>query len=484
MPTIKSLFRTGPGTLTLTLTLTLVCLAAGGAHAAVTINIINANAPGVGFNDNTAAIPVGGNRGTTLGQQRLIAFTYAANIWGSKLTSTVPIRIQASFVALTCTASSAVLGSAGAYNIESDFPGAPLARTWYPSALASKLSGRDVAAPDTPHIVARFNSRLGLAANCLPGSPFYLGLDNNPGSAIDFVTVLLHEMGHGLGFQTFTNDETGEFDYDGLPSVWDHYLLDNRLNRTWVQLTAAQRAASAISGDGLAWNGPLVTGAAPGVLAPVSRLVVAGPAAAGAAGAYPVGDASFGPPLGTPAVSGQLMPVIDQANGAGLACTPLNALNALAVRNNIALVDRGTCAFVIKAAVVQAAGARGMIVVDNVDAPLSGMSGADPAVTIPSVRVTLADGTALRATLARRSRTASGVVAALGVDATQLAGTDAAGHVLMYTPSPLQPGSSVSHYDVSAKPNLLMERAINSDLSHQVEPPRDLTLPLLHDIGW
>jgi hypothetical protein len=29
-----------------------------------------------------------------------------------------------------------------------------------------------------------------------------------------------------------------------------------------------------------------------------------------------------------------------------------------------------------------------------------------------------------------------------------------------------------------------MEPSINSDLTHAVRPPRDLTLPLLQDIGW
>src|SRR4029077_13179353 len=30
----------------------------------------------------------------------------------------------------------------------------------------------------------------------------------------------------------------------------------------------------------------------------------------------------------------------------------------------------------------------------------------------------------------------------------------------------------------------LMEPAINGDLTHSVQPPEDLTLPLLRDIGW
>jgi hypothetical protein len=322
--------------------------AATPAQAAATIVIVNQNDAGVGFNDPTPAAPVGGNPGTTLGQQRLNAFQRAAELWGATLTSSVPIRIGASFVPLACTATSAVLGSAGADETWSDFPHAPRAATWYPSALASKLAGQDIATPGEPHIVARFNSRLGLAQDCLPGSGFYLGLDDRFGDQIDLVTVLLHEFAHGLGFQTFTDHQTGA-QIQGIPSVWDYYLLNNRTGKLWVDMTDAERAASAVTWRGLSWNGPTVTSAVPQVLAPSSNLAVGGSAAGQAAGNYPVGDASFGPPLSNPPVAGQLMPVVDQPAGTGLACDPLNALNALAVRGNVALVDRGACDFVTKA---------------------------------------------------------------------------------------------------------------------------------------
>src|SRR5688572_17072896 len=96
--------------------LVLACASFAGAQAA-TITIVNQNAPGIGFNDPTPVTPVGGNPGTTLGQQRLIAFQHAADIWGATLTSNVPIRVGASFVPLPCTDASAVLGSAGANEI-------------------------------------------------------------------------------------------------------------------------------------------------------------------------------------------------------------------------------------------------------------------------------------------------------------------------------------------------------------------------------
>ena len=81
---------------------------------AATIIIVNNDAAGEGFNDPTPRAPVGGNPGTTLGDQRLYVFQYAANIWGSILPSNVTIVVRAQFAAQTCTATSAVLGSAGA----------------------------------------------------------------------------------------------------------------------------------------------------------------------------------------------------------------------------------------------------------------------------------------------------------------------------------------------------------------------------------
>ena len=156
--------------------------------------------------------PVGGNTGTTRGQQRLIAFQFAADVWGALLPSTVAIKITASFDPLTCTSTSAVLGSAGARQVFCDFAGAPLASTWYPVALANKLAGVDLAPGasniDADDIQARFNVSVD-DATCLGTSSWYYGLDGNNGADIDLVVVLLHEFGHGLGFASFVNSSTG-----------------------------------------------------------------------------------------------------------------------------------------------------------------------------------------------------------------------------------------------------------------------------------
>jgi hypothetical protein len=317
----------------------------------------------------------------------------------------------------------------------------------------------------------------------LTGTTFYLGVDGAHGANVDFVEVLLHEMGHGLGFQTFTNGSTGA-QFVGVPSVWDHFLMDGNTGKVWKDMTDAERAASAISVDKLVWSGPLVNAAAPGVLRVGNPGVFVGGSTAGAtAGLHAVGEASFGASLMTP-VAGKVMP-ITAGSGLSDACSTFTPTQALAAKNNVALVIRGTCAFTIKVKNAQNAGAIGVLVSDNVaGGPPPGLGGSDPTITIPAVRITQADGLALLAATATRSRTSSGVLATIGLFGTNVAGMDAFRRMLMYAPNPFEPGSSVSHFSTVASPNLLMEPAINGDLTQSVTAPKDLTLILLKEIGW
>jgi hypothetical protein len=466
----------------LAVALALACGAMGTAQAAAKIVINNINAPGVGFNDPTPAAPVGGNNGTTLGQQRLIAFTHAANIWGATLSSPVPIVINARFSPLSCTATGAVLGSAGATQVFADFPGAPKAGTLYSYALANKLYGSEISDAPGAQISANFNSELG-KPGCLTGTSFYFGLDGNEGNNIDFVATLLHEMGHGLGFQTFTNGQTGA-QFAGYPSVWDHNLLDNTTGKLWINMTNAERAASSLKASGLSWTGPRVTAAVPSVLSftPQLRLIGAGATAGG--DLFAVGEADFGPKLDNSPVTGQIAQVAMQPDSPGSACTPFNAANTEAVRRKIALVSRGTCGFAVKVKNAQDAGAIGVIVADNAPGAVAGMGGADPTITIPAVRVTQADGALIAASLTKPNGNTAGTVGKFERSKTSLIGADAQKRITMYTPNPYQPGSSVSHYNTTASRNQLMEPAINADLTHSVTAPIDLTFELLKDIGW
>ena len=432
------------------------------ASFAATITIVNLDGANEGFNDPTPAAPIGDNIGTTIGEQRLFVFQTAANIWGALLPSDIEIRVGARFDPQTCTETSGVLGSAGPGSVHRDFANAPFANTWYHQALANRLAGADLSGLND--INATFNSSVG-AADCLT-SGWYYGLDGNQGSQIELLPVVLHELGHGLGFSTSTNAATG-IQMNGVPHVYDRFLLSTNLGLHWNQMTSTQRAASSIGCDKLVWDGPFVTAMAPSVLGPKALLHVNAPS--GAARDYEVGQASFGPSLDETGVTADVVLVNDGAGITTNACEPI--VNNVA--GKLVLVDRGGCLFTEKAKNLQNAGAVGMIVADSVaGCPAAGIGGSDPTITIPSVRITQADGNVLKSNLA-------GLHATLAVDPSQRSGMRD-GHVMMNTPSPFQSGSSVSHWDTSPTPDLLMEPAINTSLSSGV----DLTREMFADIGW
>lgn len=470
------------------------------AHA--TITITSRDAPGVGFNDPTVVAPVGGNMGTTLGQQRYNVYRHVANIWELNLQSNAVITVSAGWETLTCTASSAVLGSAGAWNIWHDFAGG-VPGTWYPAALANKLAGVNLLAgePDdgsgygNVDIKTQFNVNLG-NAGCLTGSPFYLGLDGNAGNKVNFVETLLHELGHGLDFsvlsvQTSTGSRINAAGSafvatGGLPSIWEGFMYDNSSNKTWLAMTSAERKASAINPLKLAWKGANVA-AGQSMLAATPVIALTTPAA-GYSGTYDYTVSAFGPAITSPSALGKLALVATQAGELGPACSAFNAANTTAVKGKAAIISCGGCAFTIKVKNAQNAGAVGVLLANNTSGVLA-PGGSDPSVTIPSGGILQSEGVkliaAVTASLPYGSRNAPGsATASWSSDPARTAGADAMGRPLLYTPAVLASGSSVSHWDVTAFPNLLMEPNINSDLGTILTAPKDLTLPLLKDIGW
>jgi hypothetical protein len=440
---------------------------------AARITIVNANAPGVGFNDPTPAEPVGGNPGTTIGEQRLNAVEYAAGLWGVLLDSAVEIRIQASFDSLSCTATTAVLGQGSPAQSLMDFPNAPLSGTWYPAALANRIAGTDLIPASSGHIRLKFNANIG-TTGCLEGSQWYYGLDNDHGDKLDLVTIVLHEAGHGLGFLTLVDDDTGA-EFLGHPDVFEAHVLDTSSNKHWTEMTADERRASEVKTGRVVWDGIAVQAAVPTTLEGVPLLTVTAPA--GIAGDYEVGTAAFGGELTVGGLAASLVAALDSEDGAGPASTDAcSALtNSSAVSGKVALADRGTCTFATKARNAQAAGAIAIVIVNNVsDTSALGLGGDDPTITIPAISITQADGDIIRESLD------TGVSVDLRINPRRLAGVGLENRVLLFAPNPAQPGSSISHWDTSVHPNLLMEPNISDDLPHAV----DLTLPLLRDIGW
>ena len=235
-----------------------------GAASAATVVIQNNDGAGEGFNDPTPVAPVGGNPGITLGAQRLNAFTYAANLWGARLQSSVTILVRAQMDPQTCTPTSAVLGSAGTMSVFRDFTNAPAAGTWYSGALANARAGSDQD-PANPDINATFNSNLNGSAGCLGGKKWYYGYDlTPPGADIDFISVVTHEIGHGLGFQTFVNQAGAKFN-----GFNDQYMIKldqfGGVPSTYSAMSDAQRGAANISDPNLRWTGANVDAYAAGI---------------------------------------------------------------------------------------------------------------------------------------------------------------------------------------------------------------------------
>lgn len=139
------------------------------------------------------------------------AVEYAVEIWSRSFESKVPVNVEATWGDYRTLA---VLGSARPGFFFSSFLGAPDDTLWYPSALANALAGKDLN-PGQEEIVLKVNSR----AN------WYLGTDGRPSEDnYDLVSVVLHEIAHGLGFTS--NAEFDRFFGTGYmfqPSPFDAY---------------------------------------------------------------------------------------------------------------------------------------------------------------------------------------------------------------------------------------------------------------------
>lgn len=441
------------------------------------IIVVNGNLPGIGFNDPTPAAPIGGNPGTTLGEQRMNVFLHAADVWTAVLNPRVDIYVWARFVPLGTN----VLGSAGPISVQGGFDGAEYPDLWYHEALANHLQGVDPTPHDPtfqPNAQDQANPTDEISARFATGFNFYFGLDNNeesvPGT-VDLLAVVLHEMGHGLGFSNLVNEVDGTL-FLGYGDVFSQYTIDDSTNKIWNSMTDAERAASALNIRKVSWSGLHVKQDTPNVLKPGEPALLGN--SPGFSGAFLFGPASFGPVLDATGVTGDVVLANDGVGVGSDACEPLAAGS---LTGKIALVDRGTCTFTIKVKNAQDAGAIAAIAADNVaGSPPPGLGGADATIVIPSGRITLADGNALKIALA-----GAPVNVTMKVDNSILAGTDRINHLaLLATFDPVAPGSSISHFDGIAFPNQLMEPAINNDLTSSVTPPEDLTSSLFTDIGW
>lgn len=191
---------------------------------------------------------------TGVGVDARAAFQAAVDTWARIVSSTVPIKVEATFAPLQ----GAVLGAASPtwfYEVGST-------GTLYPAALADETRGQHVE-PGEFDISAEFNSD--------PSAGFYYGTDGAPGAdQVDFRTVVLHELGHGLGIggSMWVEDGVGMYGLGDFgqeqPIVYDRYAYDAPTGG--ALLLSRQNYSSslrdALQGGSVYWGGSRAAAAA------------------------------------------------------------------------------------------------------------------------------------------------------------------------------------------------------------------------------
>jgi hypothetical protein len=252
-----------------------------------------------------------------------------------------------------------------------------------------------------------------------------------------------------------------------LIDAYSAHLFDNGTGRAWMAMSNAERAASARNVRHLVWNGENVTRVAPLVLDKGAPRLRVTPMPTGLRGA--LGEANFGPLLTAGAVMGALR-----------VGTPIDGC-AVAPNYNDAIVlfQSGVCPSVQKAALAETGGAAAILITDpeGLSPPSSVVVPPDQEamfpVHVPVLGISTADANLLIAA-------GSSASLMLDAEAARPVGLDEQGRMYLYASDPIVPGSTVSHWDPIARPNLMQEPNASYDESHDIR----LEVALMHDIGW
>ncbi len=144
------------------------------------------------------------------------AFEYAVSIWEKSIVSPIPINIHANWDKL----SDNLLGNGKPSVFYRNFKGAPKTNIFYPVALVEKITGKEYNSNTDADISCSFNK----------SKPWYFGTDGKtPATQYDFVTAVLHEIGHGLGISGFFTFENGIGKYSNSsnsPGIYDYFIFN------------------------------------------------------------------------------------------------------------------------------------------------------------------------------------------------------------------------------------------------------------------
>ena len=180
------------------------------------------------------------------------AMMYAVAILESMLPADTKITISASLEKITTEGvlgQSSIMGYAPGWAIDAQNP-----RVYYPLALAEKIAGRSLNQDTQPDIQLAINSSIN----------WYFGTDGQtPSQKYDLVTVILHELCHGLGFydSMTTSGTEGSYGSFKTPMIYDTFVEDidgKKLTDTLVYPNPSASLYNRLIGGQIYFSGPLL----------------------------------------------------------------------------------------------------------------------------------------------------------------------------------------------------------------------------------
>ncbi len=173
-------------------------------------------------------------------------FEAAATIWANDIDTNVPITIQA------CWANfgGSTLGYSGGYSVV-NFTNAPVADTYYKFSLANSLANTDL-----------YTTYYDMHITYNGAYAWYYGTDGNtPSDKMDLLTVVLHEIAHGLNFSggmsygsTYCSGSNYGC-YNNFPGIYDRLVVNSSGNPLLNITNNTTEMGDALTSGNLYFNG-------------------------------------------------------------------------------------------------------------------------------------------------------------------------------------------------------------------------------------
>jgi hypothetical protein len=179
------------------------------------------------------------------------AFEYAVKILESMLPSDLKMTVKASWTKISTAGvlgNSSITGFAVGWGIDALNP-----MVYYPVTVAEKIAGKSLNEDYDADVELMLNNT----------AKWYLGTDGNtPATKYDLVTVILHELCHGLGFfdSMSADNSLGSYGIGTIPIIYDTFienLTEKRLTDTTYFKRYSLSLYQALVDGQLYFSGPL-----------------------------------------------------------------------------------------------------------------------------------------------------------------------------------------------------------------------------------